>query len=203
MSIYIHESLEAWTLPRTRTRTRSKFASTMTQTLDLLARELRHLNARDARLKTLHGSYDVRRDGLLRSDARTPLHPGVILTFESNGNSMTFPCDRFLDWRDNLRAIALSLEALRMVDRYGVTTHGEQYKGFKSLPPAPGIVLLSRAQAIKFLAQHSNIVLDTHSSDQESIVRAYKIAAKHLHPDASGDPELWLTLQTAKQILGF
>lgn len=36
-------------------------------------------------------------------------------------------------WEDNLRAIALALEALRKVDRYGVTRRGEQYTGWKQL----------------------------------------------------------------------
>lgn len=202
MSLYIHETLESWTLPITRARTRSKFSSSLTQTLQLLARELRHLHARDVRLQTMHLSYDLRLDGQLRADARNPQHPGVILSFKINDNVMTFPCDRFLDWKDNLRAITLSLEALRMVDRYGVTK-GEQYTGFKSLPPAPDTDSTSRLEAIDFLSRYSGITLDAHSPHTESLIRAYKSAAKHLHPDVGGNPELWLNLQTAKQLLDF
>jgi hypothetical protein len=37
-------------------------------------------------------------------------------------------------WQHNVRAIALTLEALRAVDRYGATETGQQYTGFKALP---------------------------------------------------------------------
>lgn len=40
---------------------------------------------------------------------------------------LSYPCDTFTTLQDNLRVIALALEALRMVDRYGVTRRGEQY----------------------------------------------------------------------------
>jgi hypothetical protein len=34
----------------------------------------------------------------------------------------------------NSRSIGLELEALRAIDRYGITKQGEQYVGFKALP---------------------------------------------------------------------
>jgi hypothetical protein len=43
------------------------------------------------------------------------------------------------DWQHNVRAIALGLEALRKVDRYGITRRGEQYAGWKALPAGIGI----------------------------------------------------------------
>lgn len=190
MTLYIHESLEAWTLPQTRTRSRSRFSSTLTQTNNLLARELYLLGAKRVRLKTMHREYDLRRDGTLRSDARSPLHPGVILTFEASGKQMTFPCDSFDKWQDNLRAVALSLEALPMVDRYGVTNKGEQYRGFQALPPAPhAMPSMSRTEAVIFLRQHSDIHINPSQPDSASVERAYKIAAKRLHPDAGGNNE--------------
>jgi len=39
-------------------------------------------------------------------------------------------CDE--DWRHNVRSIALGLEALRAVDRYGISRRGEQYAGFRA-----------------------------------------------------------------------
>ena len=47
---------------------------------------------------------------------------------------MRFPCDTFTDWQANVRGIALALEALRAVDRYGVTQQAEQYRGWTALP---------------------------------------------------------------------
>lgn len=35
-------------------------------------------------------------------------------------------------WQHNIRSIALGLEALRAVDRYGISRRGEQYAGFRA-----------------------------------------------------------------------
>jgi hypothetical protein len=45
---------------------------------------------------------------------------------------LVFATDAYEDWQHNVRAIALTLEALRAVDRYG-TTGGRQYAGFRQL----------------------------------------------------------------------
>jgi hypothetical protein len=75
-------------------------------------------------------------------------HAGVELSFEvPDGRRLVFHTDvhnqttRWVNggpsrapWRDNLRAIALGLEALRAVNRYGITRGiGEQYAGFLQL----------------------------------------------------------------------
>lgn len=75
-----------------------------------------------------------RRDGLPRAD-RSAYSPGVVLTFHSGKlrAPLRYEVATYDDWRDNVRAIALGLEALRAVDRYGVTRSGEQYQGWKQL----------------------------------------------------------------------
>lgn len=76
-------------------------------------------------------------DGMPRADAK-PEHPGIIVNIEPrNKPPMSFPCDTFTHWHDNLRAIALTLEALRKVDRYGVTQTGQQYRGWQAIEAAP------------------------------------------------------------------
>lgn len=44
-----------------------------------------------------------------------------------------FAVDQFPTWQDNLRAIALGLDALRRVQRYGIVKEDEQYTGWKQL----------------------------------------------------------------------
>src|SRR5579863_10251967 len=67
---------------------------------------------------------------------------GIILTFNSKHGPLSYPCDKYSNWQANLRAIALSLEALRAVDRYGVT-HPEKCGTLSQLlsggsgPPSP------------------------------------------------------------------
>src|SRR6266511_2967713 len=103
----------------TRRRQRSQFSAKWSQTMELLDRELFHVRARNVVMQLDCDEREIRRDGIPRADARTR-GPGVILSFDSPKGSLSFPCDRYTDWQDNVRAIALSLEALRSVDRHGV-----------------------------------------------------------------------------------
>lgn len=85
---------------------------------------------------------DIRLDGQIRASAPVPEHPGVILAFDARKLMDNFAGSKgglsfVQDHYDNLRSIALTLEALRTVDRYGGTEHGEQYQGFRTLPSAP------------------------------------------------------------------
>lgn len=124
-----------WPGELTRDRVRSSFGSTQSATLQLLRRELSQLGAKDVLLQIAIDRGQFRIDGFPRATAK-PAHPGLILTMESRLGPLSYPCDTFTRWEDNLRAIALALEALRKVDRYGVTKRGEQYRGFLALEGA-------------------------------------------------------------------
>lgn len=205
--------IEKWPGKQTSSRRTSDFRSTYAQTLDLLEAELRHLNAKGITIQAYFRRQDIRNDGWPRSGAPKPSQPGVIVSFirklgHYGGPNFTwiddtkefaFPCDRFTSWEDNLRAIALALEALRKVDRYGVTQSGEQYKGWARLP-AP-TAEMTREEAVLFLAGHSGISKDLLNAS--TIVTAYRRAAQKLHPDVpvTGSHELFVRLQKAKEIL--
>ncbi len=126
-------------------RTPARFDSSWSQTLDLLDRESHQLNVRQGSvvIGTFHRRYDVLRSGKLRPEVKMPNNPGVIIKFEVWDSDQRryvpaqFECDQFKQWKDNVRAIALALEALRKVDRYQVGKSGAQYAGYKALPPAP------------------------------------------------------------------
>lgn len=98
-------------------------------------------------------------DSQIRSDAKVH-HPGVEVSFEvPGGRRLTFHTDVHKgyasSWQDNLRAIALGLEALRAVSRYGITTGiGEQYAGFAQIgaggpDPARGQALVAAAGGVR------------------------------------------------------
>jgi hypothetical protein len=122
------------------------FRAPWARTVDLLAHELRALrpNTRPgappfrAILELALQPGDFRLDGVPRANARAA-HPGVVLVVAgSRYGDLRYPCSTFADWQDNVRAIALALEALRKVDRYGVTKRGEQYAGWLALPAGNG-----------------------------------------------------------------
>lgn len=130
----VHRPLAAWPGPMVGQRRRSPFRAGQSATLLLLEGELDHLSASGAVLELAVSEDDLRRDGQPRANAHIA-HPGVILSFDSRHGPLSFPCDTYTDWHDNLRAIALALQALRQVDRYGVTSRAEQYSGWKQLGP--------------------------------------------------------------------
>ena len=182
--------LDHWPGERTKWRKDATFRSTYPQTLDLLETELSKLSARAGSVVIQVENLtlkDIRNDGSLRSwklGERGYGGPGVIVTFESSKGVISMPCDKFGDWQDNLRAIAKSLEALRMVDRYGVTRGNEQYRGWAKLEAPNGNGKMDRDAALRFLASlHSSPVenLARLTSDQlRAICRTAKIEN---HPD--------------------
>lgn len=48
---------------------------------------------------------------------------------------LVYATDACVLWRHNVRSIALGLEALRAVDRFGISRRGEQYAGFRGALP--------------------------------------------------------------------
>ena len=173
-------------------------------TTSLLERELEHLEATGVVLQMNVSERDIRNDGWIRANAR-PAHPGVILSFNARRiGPLSYPCDTYDDWQANVRAIALSLEALRAVDRHGVTKRGEQYSGFAQLPPGGGSSTTMTAQvAADTLADAADNDFDVADllTDAAAVKYAYRYAAKRAHPDAGGSVEWFQRVQLAKTVL--
>jgi len=183
---------------RTQYRERSRFRTGWNETLALLETELRHLGVRFDATIVIEAGYsegEIRLDGLPRRDAR-PHDPAVVLNFDSKYGPLRYGCDTYTSHDDNLRAIALALQALRAVDRYGVTKRGEQYTGWKALPETT----LSKQQAEEFIRMTiAPVEIDFATID---LTRAYRLAARRLHPDVTGARQQWDQLQRAKEVLG-
>lgn len=166
------------------------------QTLRDLDRELRELGAKDAELLVAIDPSQFRLDGRPYANARAE-HPGIILSFEiPKVGPVSYPCDTFTTWESNLRAVALALEALRKVDRYGVTKRGEQYRGFLALEASampPGFAQVDDAWAfLKTVAGYE--------SDETPTPRILREAKRAAHPDLGGDAATFqrVTLAEAK-----
>jgi hypothetical protein len=215
--IYTFKPIVQWQGKPTSERRNSLFRASYNDTIKLLDRELAHLNAREPIvIQTYMSTRDIRIDGLPRADVRQPDNPGVIVTCEIffwNGTRnaqgqrlgtyrpISFPCDKFFDWKDNLRAIALSLEALRKVDRFGVTKTGEQYKGWTALPPMPSNNELTEDDAVSFISAHSGELVGYVMSNRNNLESAYRKAARNLHPDAGGSTEDFIRLNQSYELL--
>lgn len=203
--------IDHWPKPKTDPSARKDcpFDAGWSDTLVLLDRELGYLRAQRVVLQTAHSAAQLRLDGMLRSNAPDPEFPGVIVSFESEHGPMSYATDVFrrrhyrsklAGWQGNVRAIALGLEALRKVDRYCITTSGEQYRGFSALPAATAMgAAMSTDEAL-------NVIADLASADR-SYVHAgtwrdyYRSAAAVHHPDRGCSPACWDALDRAKRTL--
>lgn len=77
-------------------------------------------------------------DGSVKPGFKTS-HPGAEVSFDTpDRGRLAFHTDAFSTLQANLRAISNGLEALRAVDRYGITSGNEQYAGFAQLGPGGG-----------------------------------------------------------------
>jgi hypothetical protein len=208
--------LMKWPEKETKDRRSAIFKATWFKTKELLEAELEKVHARNVELRTMHTNEQRRSDGWPRAD-RQPPHPGVIVTFEKYAGfnpetnqseyvALRFPCDTFLMWEDNVRAIALALEALRKVDRYGITT-GSQYSGYKALPAGDlGVNGLTPELAAQFIADSAD--MGNVPSVAKSILETpgfadsvYRAAAKNLHPDKGGDADQFAKLERSMSMV--
>lgn len=171
-------------------RRRSPFSANWRTTMNELDRELYNLGAEAIVLQVAMAEKDFRIDGLPRAQARAE-HPGVILSFNPDGvvrERMQFATDVFWHWQENVRAIALGLEALRKVDRYGITRGRSQYAGFKALTMGDDgkYGLYTADEALRFV---TNVYGDL------------KTAIKATHPDNGGSAEAFHKVMRAKELL--
>lgn len=95
-------------------RRSSPFRAGWKETLTLLDHETRQLGARPGSVVfgTFHRKYDVLKNGALRPETKMPSNPGVVVKFEvwnkdeKRYEPVSFECDQFLQWKDNIRAVA-------------------------------------------------------------------------------------------------
>lgn len=185
----VFRPVDVWPAAETRNRRRASFKASLGSTMALLGRELLALNARVVVAQIAMTEADFRNDGIPYANARAS-HPGVVIAFESKFGPLKFAVDTFTTWEDNLRAIALGMEALRKVDRYGVTKRGEQYTGWKALPVGSD---------------------DMHGIPDAETAREYLDATyggsltralMETHPDRGGDREEFGKVMRIKGLLG-
>lgn len=155
--------------------------------------EVRRLNGRDL---VVSSNIKLRIDGLPRSDQRIPDDPGVAVYFERKAVRLAFACDKYDRPEHNLRAIAMHLEALRGMERWGVGSLDQAFAGYQALPDpdAPRSwwdvlgMSLADVQAVRNLGA---------AMAGELLLREYRNRAKTVHPDAGGTQEAFVELQQA------
>ncbi len=212
-----YRALPVWPLTPSN-RKPSNFSVTWRQTLSLLDRELVTLGAEVVVIQAGFSEDQIRLDGYPRASANTS-HPGVILSFDSKHGPLRYVCDTFDStrawisarqrgtesggYRDmpgyqaNIRAIALGLEALRKVDRYGITKNGEQYSGWKQLTAGSGLTTVASARKlIRVWAERNGE--DVSGLDFDLVL---KKAMQNAHPDHGGSDDAFHAIMDARKLL--
>lgn len=188
--------IQKWPSAENKYPKRSQFKATYKNTLDQLEKEITAIRADTSSLvlEMRISQHQLTLDGSrLRAHVR-PDKPGVVLSFNRRNTkfvdgkqitkvqTLSYPCDAFDDWQDNLRAITLSLESLRRVERYGVF----KYDDIVDRLALPETATDNRESAAAYLAQHSGVSMQEILFSQTARATAYRRAAQKLHPDNNG-----------------
>lgn len=184
-------------------RLKSPFVAKYNDTLNLLEHELGKLGAGNITIQAQITLAQIGNDRWPKP-AATFQGPAVIVSFRSglDDTEYSYPCDTFLGWQSNLRAIALALEALRKIDRYGVARRGAQYQGFRALPAAhqQGKMPIEEAAAL-IASRVPGVSPDAIATNEKFFDAMFKFASRELHPDAGGSHEDFVKLQEAGSAL--
>jgi len=166
----------------------AKFTYPLVKARDELLRELKLLGAQNI---IISSNVPVRRDGLPLADAREPNDPAVAVYFERSTSydrkkqqrvytPFVIACDSYQRVKWNLRAVGVTVESLRAIERHGSTSLLEQaFTGFAALPPASGPEVEPPWWVTLGVPR---------AADPETVKAAYRALVKTHHPDAGGDP---------------
>lgn len=176
-------------------------------TLELLADETRMLKADGyVIIEAGFADWDLRQDRTGPLARVLESHPGVVVSFSSAlFGPMRYATDAYENryhgdpcgWQANVRAVALTLSALRSIDRWGVAKRGQQYTGWKALPATIGVTFPSADEALRWMREHKpkGFLGDTTRELYRALAREWHEEGRH--PDA----EQWERLEAAKLLL--
>lgn len=180
------------------------FKAPWSDTLRLIDYEVDRLRGHSVIIAAGFSERDIRLDGLPRSDAREPSHPGVEISFDTTRHGrLVYHTDTCARWQHNVRSIGLGLEALRKVDLYGITQTGQQYAGWRELPAGAGrgVVIAGMDEAWEILTIAADVDGAYDHNDISQLREVYRAAAKRVHPDQGGTDEAFLRVRAAYELL--
>lgn len=172
--------LPAWPYPPAKRLPGDRFRSGWEGALELLEEEIDRLKGSDVVIGVVVDDAQIGLSGNLKAGGRTSFkHRGVEVSFDTPSRGrLVFHTDAYDTVTANLRAIGLGLEALRAVDRHGITTSAEQYAGFAALP--------------------ANTLAD-RGRDLAQAAGGLTQALKKHHPDHGGRQEDFLAVQAYRE----
>lgn len=122
--------------------------------------------------------------------AERPADPAVCAYFVLREKSIAIPCDRWGKVEDNVKAIALTIEAMRGMERWGAKDMiTAMFKGFVALPEKTGPSCWEMLGISQF------------GSTEAHVMDAWRAKAPTAHPDHAGGSHAAMTaLNEAKDL---
>lgn len=163
--------------PRTASRQKAVYRTTLPAALRNLNREIRLLCG-EAAARSL----------VLSSNATlgrvAPADPGVVAYVAWDGQQIAIPCDRWTLIEHNVQAIALTIEAMRAMERHGARHMIKaMFQGFAALP-APG-------DDWRSVLGNPRTIAEADAAFRELAARA--------HPDRGGSHDQMAALNNARK----
>ncbi len=165
-----------------------------------------------AELKLMHASHititstlPTRADGLPYADGRSD-DPGIAVWAVMQGQERVFPCDVWHTHGENLRAIALSLNAMRGLERWGMAEVVQRtFAGFAALPaggdaaPPPRLrVWREVLSGVDGPLAAAEWPVDMENDELLAIAKArHRRLVKQHHPDVGGNADLMAEINAA------
>jgi len=162
--------------PREGSKEKGKFQSTLAGALAALRNEVKLMGGSDL---VLSSNVTLGQD--------RPKDPAVVAYFTYQKMQVAIPCDRWQLVEHNVKAIALTIEAMRGMNRWGAKHMVRaMFTGFVALP----------APSSESTAWWD--VLEVKSDASHEVVTAnYRRLAKDHHPDAGGTAEMMAKINAA------
>jgi hypothetical protein len=118
--------------PRTPVPKDSIFRQTLGAARDGILHEIKLMHGVETILST---NIPLKKDGLPWATYATPADKGVAVYFTWNKKQVVLACDKWNRIEHNMHAIRLSIQAMRGLDRWGVSQILERsFQGFQALP---------------------------------------------------------------------
>lgn len=170
-------------------RIESKFKQGMEQSQQFLREEIRRLNAKSLIVST---NIPIRKDGGMYVEymSRRLPDPGVAIFFKYKDSEVVMCCDHYERVWENIYALGKGIEAIRGMERWGVSDFIERaFTGFKALPAPPMAPICNWWDILEILA----------TSNSDEIKQAYRKLAAKYHPDnqGTGNAEKFIQVQKA------
>ncbi len=171
--------------PRTKYPQSARFDTSFANSRDAIIREIKLLGGKNPIIST---NIPLKRDGLPYATYKQPDDAGVSVYFTYEKEQVVFACDKWKQIHDNMQAIRKAIEAVRGLDRWGVSEMLKRaFSGFKALPE----------QASKNESSWWEILEVSPTAGVDGIRSAWKSKIKIHHPDNGGTHEMFIVIQKA------